>query len=115
MSTFGKVRVGDASNGLCGGMVFTVLDVFTAGLPPLQDGRPSAHTPLYSYIVARLVDSFDVPNGVLKYFDWMLEPDGDIDLWLTSRRGVLPRAIMEQAGPRSEPTSTAVIRRRSAS
>ncbi len=85
---FGKVRIGDASNGLCGGMVFTVLDVFIAKLAPLPAARPAPNSALYSYLVRRLFESFDVPNGVLKYFDWMLEPDGDIDLWLTTRRGV---------------------------
>ena len=29
----GNVTIGDASNGLCGGMVYTVMDVFQAGLP----------------------------------------------------------------------------------
>jgi hypothetical protein len=29
----GKIAVGSASNGLCGGMVFTVLDTVTAGRP----------------------------------------------------------------------------------
>ena len=33
----GKVPIGDASNGLCGGMVYTVIDVFTASLPPIPD------------------------------------------------------------------------------
>src|SRR4051812_38791729 len=38
---FGQVAIGDASNGLCGGMVFTVRDVFESGQPPLTDPQPS--------------------------------------------------------------------------
>src|SRR6187200_2862767 len=71
----GKLPIGDASNGLCGGMVFLVRDVFDAGLPPLTAGRPAQGTPLYDYIVRRLFDSFDLPTGVLRYYEWMHTPD----------------------------------------
>jgi hypothetical protein len=57
-------------------MVFTALDVFTAGLPPLEDGRPEAGSPLFDYIVRRLFDSFNPPGGVARYYSWMLTPDG---------------------------------------
>jgi hypothetical protein len=59
---FGKVAIGNASNGLCGGMVFTVLDVFVGDGPPLTAPRPDPGSPLYTYIVGRLFDSFDLPN-----------------------------------------------------
>jgi hypothetical protein len=78
---FGKVALGDASGGLCGGMVFTVRDVFdTPGLAPLADTAiPGPETPLFKYIAARLVDSFDLPHaGFAKYYDWMIAPDHDM-------------------------------------
>src|SRR5262245_3626003 len=68
---FGRVAIGDASNGLCGGMVFTVRDVFEAGQPPLTGPQPYQGQPLFDYIVRRLFDSFNLPGGVLKYMEWM--------------------------------------------
>jgi VCBS repeat protein len=55
-----KVGIGDANNGLCGGMVFAVRDYFEAGIPiPQQNFSPSSG-PLFDYIVKRLFDSFDL-------------------------------------------------------
>ena len=55
---FGRIPIGDASNGLCGGMVFTVRDVFeTPGMVPLPDANPPAPgTPLFEYLVDRVAD-----------------------------------------------------------
>jgi hypothetical protein len=92
----GKVGIGNASNGLCGGMVFTVRDVFESGLPPLEDSRPPEGSPLFSYIVRRLIDSFHVPTGVLKYYEWMTTPDHDVDLWMVTRRGVAWKTVREE-------------------
>jgi hypothetical protein len=93
---FGPLAIGNASNGLCGGMVFTVRDVFEAGSPPLADPRPEEGSPLFDYIVRRLFDSFNLPGGVLKYFEWMNTPDQDTDLWLAIRRGVAWKTIREE-------------------
>jgi hypothetical protein len=92
---FGNVAIGDASNGLCGGMVFTVRDVFQAGMPPIPDTtNPPAQSPLFNYIVARLFASFNIPGGVLKYLDWMNTPDHDTGIWFAIRRGVCWHTIM---------------------
>ena len=50
---FGNVSIGDASNGLCGGMVFTVRDVFQAGLPPIPDTANPAPSLRYSTTLSR--------------------------------------------------------------
>jgi hypothetical protein len=92
----GTVPIGDASNGLCGGMVFTALDIFTAGEPPPNDPQPAHGTPRFKYIVRRLIDSWDVPNGVLKYFHWMSTPDHDVDVWIVTHRGVAWRTIKDE-------------------
>ena len=92
----GQVAIGDASNGLCGGMVFTVLDVFTAGRPPLDSPQPASGTPLFDYIVRRLIDSWDVPNGILKYYTWMNTPDHDTGVWIATRRGVSWMTVMDE-------------------
>ena len=54
------VAIGDAANGLCGGMVFAARDFFQAGmLIPPDTTNPSAG-PLFDYIVQRLFDSFNL-------------------------------------------------------
>src|SRR5215469_643655 len=72
----GSIGIGNAAAGLCGGMVFAALDYWHARRPPPPE-RPAAGTTLYRYIVRRLVDSWRVPAGVLRYYWWMLLPDGD--------------------------------------
>lgn len=75
----GSFAIGDASNGLCGGMVFTVRHVFqTAGMAPLADpAQPPPGSPLFSYIVDRLIASVDLPQlGFRKYYEWMITPTG---------------------------------------
>ncbi|MCK9875136.1 hypothetical protein MXD59_04945 [Frankia sp. Ag45/Mut15] len=68
--------VGDASRGLCGGMIFAVRDLFEAGLaPPLDVEPPRRGSPLYAYLVRRLFASFDLPRGVLRYYGLMRAPD----------------------------------------
>jgi hypothetical protein len=103
----GRIPIGDASNGLCGGMVFTVRDVFqTPGLAPVADvAQPGPGSPLFRYIVDRLIASFDIPHlGFMKYYDWMLTPDGDA-AWppLITRRGVAWRTIVEEWSARIQP------------
>jgi hypothetical protein len=67
---FGRLRIGNAARGLCGGMVFAALDFWLARLaPPAQ--RPAAGSPLYRFIVRRLIDSWHLPAGVAKYYAWM--------------------------------------------
>ena len=58
------IGIGDASNGLCGGMVYTVMDFFAAKLaPPPGTDLPAGGSPLFIYIVRRLFDSFGLPFG----------------------------------------------------
>jgi hypothetical protein len=96
----GSLPIGDASNGVCGGMVYSARDVFqTPGLKPVTaTDPPGPDTPLFHYVVGRLIDSFDLPEiGVLRYYDWMLAPDGDRG-WLPflKQRGVAWRTIVEE-------------------
>jgi hypothetical protein len=88
----GTVGLGDASQGLCGGMAFAVRDYFEAGLPvPSDDTPPAAETPLFHYLVRRLVDSFDLPGGVARYALWMALPSGDIEFFGMRERGTAYR------------------------
>lgn len=84
-----SLGIGDASDGLCGGMAFAVRDYFEAGRPPSTDTAPPAEGPLFDYLVGRLFDSFDLPLGPGRYLQLMspLLPDGETVL---SRLGVTP-------------------------
>lgn len=99
LGPLGRIPIGDASNGLCGGMVYTVIDTFHHRLPPIPDTvRPDPDEPLFKYIVSRLFDSFDIPAGVARYAHWMTLPDGDATgllPWFT-RRGIAWHTITEE-------------------
>jgi hypothetical protein len=99
-----SIPVGDASDGLCGGMVFAVRDYFETGRPPPQDSSPPAEgTPLFRYLVDRLFDSFDLPMGPTRYLKLMSPalPDGDGAL---ARLGIGPHGrawqMIRQEWPR---------------
>jgi hypothetical protein len=92
----GAVRIGDASNGLCGGMVYTVRDFYEAQIPMPADPQPAAGTPLYAFIVRRLFDSFALPGGVVQYYHWMNLPDADQSLLALTRHGIAWCTINEE-------------------
>jgi len=112
-----RFPIGDASRGLCGGMVFTVRDFFEAGRqPPAGEDPPCWEEPLFRYIVRRLFDSFRLPSGPLKYLLWMALPDHDT--WYA--RGLLHRTFREEWPQirneidRGRPSPLGFIRHRSA-
>ena len=54
------IGIGDASAGLCGGMCFTVRDLFEAGIPVPTDREPPVNgSPRFKSIVRRQVQSLD--------------------------------------------------------
>ncbi len=62
--------IGDASTGLCGGMVTTARDLFEAGIPPPADSEPPANgSPRFRSIVRRQVESLDWLRVPLRFFD----------------------------------------------
>lgn len=66
-----RIPIGDASNGLCGGMVFAARDYFEAGRPPPPDTTPPSSRRLFDYLVRRLLDSFNLPFGPARYLELM--------------------------------------------
>jgi hypothetical protein len=96
----GSIGIGNAASGLCGGMVFAALDYWQAQvLPPVS--QPAPGTPLYQFIVRRLIDSWRIPAGVAEYYQWMNLPDGDASLTVfgrsvVSQRGLARRTIEEE-------------------
>lgn len=55
-----QIPIFDASNGMCGGMVFAVRDYFEARIPVWPDTTPPPSGTLFDYIVKRLFDSFNL-------------------------------------------------------
>ena len=94
---FGAIGIGNAARGLCGGMVFASLDYWQAGLRPPAE-RPAPGSPLYRFIVWRLVQSWHIPAGVARYYRGMNRPDGNTPVRLAghplvARRGVSHRTV----------------------
>lgn len=94
------IPIGDASRGLCGGMIFAVRDLFEAGRrPPPGATPPGPDSPVYRYIVRRLFDSWDLPRGALRYYQ--LQATGDADVtWALGRRAGLGRITVVDEWPR---------------
>jgi hypothetical protein len=84
-----SVPIGDASNGLCGGMAFAARDYFEADRTPPPESAAPGDGPLFDYLVDRLFDSFDLPLGPMRYLQLMSPamPDGDSVL---TRFGLAP-------------------------
>ncbi len=99
-------------------MVFAALDYWQAQVrPPVS--QPAPGTPLYQFIVRRLIDSWHIPAGVAEYYQWMNLPDGDASLTIFGRSVVSQRGLSladdrRSSGRRSEPVSTLASRPRSA-
>jgi len=97
---FGSIGIGNAAGGLCGGMVFAALDYWHAQEPP-PAAQPAPGTPLYQFIVRRLIDSWHIPAGVAEYYQWMNLPDADSGITVLGRtmitqRGLSWRTIVQQ-------------------
>lgn len=65
------IPIGDAARGLCGGMVYTVRDLYESGIaPPDMTEAPGAGKVL-QYLADRLVDSLSLPFGPAMYLKLM--------------------------------------------
>jgi hypothetical protein len=96
----GRVGIGNAARGLCGGMVFCALDYWHAGADP-PGTLPAPGEPLFGFIVRRLVRSWHIPAGVARYYRWMTLPDDDearprAGSLISRRRGLRSRSIAGQ-------------------
>jgi hypothetical protein len=93
------LNIGNAANGLCGGMVFAAMDYWVQGdAPPPDTTPPAPGTPLFGYLVRRLIDSWDLPNGPLTYLALMnpLYPDGDAAVGPLRRHGRAWRMVTKE-------------------
>ncbi len=68
----GSIPIGDAANGLCGGMSYTVGDLWTAHVaPPPDTSPPAADSPAFEYIVDRQLDSFADGQVPFRFYELM--------------------------------------------
>jgi hypothetical protein len=74
----GEFTLGNAANGLCGGMVFAAADFHTYQMPTPADATPPRAGSLFTYIGERLLASFDLPLGPARYYDWMRSDDAAV-------------------------------------
>ncbi len=64
-----ELAIGDAANGLCGGMAFAAIDLWLAGVRPDVDPLPPAEgTPAFRYLVRRQLDSFELGLGPARFY-----------------------------------------------
>jgi hypothetical protein len=113
-----NIPIGNASNGLCGGMVFAVRDFFESGISVWPDTTAPSSGTLFDYVVRRLFESFDLPlppppppppfitptpplgPGPLTYM-WLMDPALPDHETTASNLGLAPRGrawvmIMEE-------------------
>lgn len=76
-----EIGLGDAANGLCGGMAYAVRDLFQAGVAPPPLTSPPSKGALFDYLVLRIFASFDLPRGVLTYLHLMSPLLSDGETW----------------------------------
>jgi hypothetical protein len=111
----GGVPLGDAANGLCGGMVFAAWDLFALGQPPPPEPDPPGYgSPLFRYLVKRLCDSFHLPWGPLTYYRWMRAPDAAVGDGLARRTVRREWPGVRRALDAGRPAALGLIRLRSA-
>jgi hypothetical protein len=87
--TVGQIGIGDAANGLCGGMAHAARDYFQSGRPVPAFTAPPTDGPLFDYLVKRLFDSFSLPLGPARYLE-LMNPDLPDHETLASSAGLAP-------------------------
>jgi hypothetical protein len=94
----GRIGIGNAALGLCGGMAFAALDYWHAGhVPPAAQPPPGA--PLYRFIVRRLIESWHIPAGVAGYYRGMLSSDAGLARRTIARQWPRVRAFLDEGQP----------------
>lgn len=100
----GKIVSGDAGNGICGGFVYTVLDMFLSrprATPPPDIDRPAPGSIRFNYLVNRLIDSFGSPPGMamaMQSIGWIQTPSHEVKI-STYGKG-LRRRVVEDEWPK---------------
>ena len=94
---FGAVGVADATRGLCGGMIFTAMDLYYAGVRPVPQ---SPTDPVFRYFCRRLFTSWGLPFAWVKYWDWQMRPMTSTSIAGVTVRDGVSRLTREGEWPR---------------
>jgi hypothetical protein len=101
----GTIVAGDAGNGLCGGFVLAALDLFCHNprFHPPPNGvanQPPAGSPIFNYLVGRLLDSFGPVNNsnAAKVIEWIHRPGHDVTV--SAFGAGLARRVVQVEWPR---------------
>ena len=96
------IGVGDASAGLCGGMVLTVRDLFERGIVPPPDREPPPNgSPRFRALVRRQVQSLDRLRVPLRFYDAAaFRPDPPARWSRAVRRRPVRELALDAAWPR---------------
>ncbi|MBC9932747.1 hypothetical protein [Chitinophaga qingshengii] len=89
---FGKISIpiGNASKGVCGGMVFAARDLFENNMLPPATKESPCNDSLYRYLVDRLIASFNLPGGIATYM-FLMNPELSDHETTASKIGITPR------------------------
>jgi hypothetical protein len=99
----GNIVAGDAANGLCGGFVLAALDLFCHSprlLPQPDKTPPPSGSPIFNYLVQRLLNSFGVPSrnfNAGRVIEWIHTPGHEV---LVSIVTGLAKRVVQQEWPR---------------
>ena len=64
-----ELAIGDAANGLCGGMAFAAVDLWLAGVAPRPVAEPPLEgTPAFRYLARRQLDSLEFGLGPARFY-----------------------------------------------
>ncbi len=95
----GRLGIGNAALGLCGGMVFAALDYWQAGRRLPSADQPAPGSPLFRFVVRRLIDSWHIPAGVASYYRGMVSSDAPLTKRTISRQWPRIRALIDTGQP----------------
>jgi len=105
----GTIDLGRVIYGLCGGMCFSALDFYYAGLPvPDETEIPTRGSELYDHLLKRQLDSLPPPSMPLRLFEWMLLSPAQV--WRRVATTEFPK--LRRRLDRGDPTVLCLIRAR---
>ena len=83
------LNIGDAANGLCGGMSFTLADLHAIGRVGGPDAQPPFGSSRYDYIIQRQIDSFEDGKVPWRFYQLMSPTRSDRELVLAPWLGAI--------------------------
>jgi hypothetical protein len=90
------LAVGNAANGLCGGMSLVTRERFEAGLPPWEETEPpEGGSDHFQQLVARQIDTFELGRVPLRFYDLMVARPNRPTRWsrILRRRSRLAESV----------------------